>query len=81
MDIQAHAGETRRAFTHLRDWLANVSRRRSIPGAPLLLAAYDRFLTDKPVIAASLGFDPAEIPYVDYENMVTTWLLTARPAA
>ncbi|CAN5818730.1 hypothetical protein BH11PSE1_BH11PSE1_20570 [soil metagenome] len=79
MDIQAHASDTRRAFTCLRDWLANVSRRRSIPGAHLLLATYDRFLADKPIIAAGLGFDPADIPYVDYENMVTTWLLTARP--
>jgi hypothetical protein len=80
MDIADHEGNARRATVRARNWLANVSRRKSIPGPVLLLATYDRFLADKPEIANGLGFDPDAIPYIDYEGMVTAWLLRA-PAA
>lgn len=79
MDIRDHGGDPLRAMTHARDWLVNVSRRRNILGPRRLLDIYDRFLADKPAIADGLGFDPKRIAYVDYENMVTTWLLQAPP--
>jgi hypothetical protein len=74
MDIKDHGGDPRRAVQQTRDWLANVSRRK-IAGTTLMVAAYERFATDLPQIAVRLGFKPGAIPYVDFEGMVTTWLL------
>ncbi|MGH7024802.1 MAG: hypothetical protein ACREEB_14600 [Caulobacteraceae bacterium] len=75
MDIHDHGGDARRAVVHARDWLRNATRRKTIPGPIPLLSLYDRFMAEKPAIAAELGFDPSQIPYLDYESMVTDWLL------
>jgi len=80
MDIRDHDGDPDRAIDCTRNWLANVSRRK-ITAAKLVLDAHGRFLTDKPNIAAKLGFDPNRIPYIDFETIVTTWLLEAPPSA
>lgn len=77
MDIQAHNGEAIRAVTVIRNWLTNVSKRR-IPAAPLVVDAYHSFMAALPVIAAETGFDPSDIPYVDFEFLVTDWLLDAQ---
>lgn len=79
MDIHAHGGDARRAVNELRDWLANVSRRK-LPSGPRLLRVYDRFVAELPALAAALEFQPDRIPYVDFERIVVSWLVEA-PAA
>ena len=79
MDIHAHGGEPLRALGEVRDWLANVSR-RELPSAERVRRIYAAFLSDLPDLAAALEFNPAQIPYVDYERLVATWLVEA-PAA
>jgi hypothetical protein len=76
MDIHAHDGDAVRVVRTVRDWLANVSRRR-LPSANRVVALYETFLTALPAIADDFGFDPDEIPYVDFEAIVVDWLLTA----
>lgn len=76
MDIHAHGGEPRQAILEVRDWLANVSRRK-LPSGQRILRIYDQFLADLPALAATLDFDPDHIPYVDFERIVVTWLLDA----
>lgn len=76
MDIREHGADPRRAIVAVRNWLVSVSRRRIVAG-PLLVGAYERFLAELPTNATSAGFDPNSIPYVDFEFMVTDWLLTA----
>lgn len=78
MDVQAHERDVEKAIACVRNWLANVSR-RNLPSAKLVQRAYLEFLAQKPAVAAGLGFDVEAIPYVDYERMVTAWLLEARP--
>jgi hypothetical protein len=78
MDIADHGGDPLRAVERVRDWLANVSRRK-LNGPVNVTRAYRQFLAEKRGIAEGLGFDPARIPYVDYEGIVTAWLLSARP--
>ena len=80
MDIREHGANPQQAIVAVRNWLVSVSRRRIVAG-PLLVAAYDKFLAELPANAASAGFDPANIPYVDFEFMVTDWLLSAESAA
>ena len=79
MDIHAHSGEPGRALRETRDWLANVSR-RVLPSAERIAALYATFSADLPELAGELGFDPAAIPYVDYERIVVGWLLQAEGA-
>lgn len=74
MDIQDHGGEPARAIERVRDWLANVSRRKLV-GSQKLQRAYAQFRADLPAWADDLGFDPARIPYVDFERILVTWLL------
>lgn len=73
MDIADHGGEVGRVLARLRNWLANVSRRRLI-GAEALVDSYQRFQGQKAEAAARLGLDADRIPYVDFEFVVTDWL-------
>lgn len=73
MDIHEHGGDPVRAVRETRDWLANVSRRK-IDSADKVAQLYERFIADLPTIAASLDFDHAHIPYVDFERIVIGWL-------
>jgi hypothetical protein len=78
MDIHEHGGDAVRALRETRDWLANVSR-RSLPSADRVARLFGSFTVDLPALAAALEFDPADIPYVDFERMVVGWLLQATP--
>jgi hypothetical protein len=76
MDIHEHGGDPIRAARETRDWLANVSR-RALPSADRIARLYKTFLIDLPALAAQLEFDPADIPYVDFERIVVGWLVQA----
>lgn len=76
VDIHAHGGQIDAAIRELRDWLANVSRRK-LPSAQQIVRIHNQFRADLPAIAARLEFDPAAIPYVDYERIVVGWLVEA----
>lgn len=80
MDIHRHGGDAIEALRKTRDWLANVSRRQ-LPSADRVARLFEVFMADLPALAADLEFDPANIPYVDFERMIVGWLLTAGPPA
>jgi hypothetical protein len=79
VDIQEHGSDPLRAMAETRNWLANVSRRQ-LPSAGKLERLHSRFEADRIRIATDLGFGAARIPYVDFERIVTEWLLAAPPA-
>lgn len=76
IDIHAHEGQPERAITETRDWLRNVSRREKMPGGPKLVKLYREFLNVLPKLAEALDLDPATASYVDFERMLTQWLLS-----
>lgn len=76
MDIHEHGGDERRALRETRDWLANVSR-RVLPSGDRVARAYQAFLEDLPALAGELEFDVEDIPYVDFERIVVSWLVQA----
>lgn len=80
MDIHGHGGDAVNGLRETRDWLANVSR-RVLPSADRVARLFQSFMADLPTLAADLEFDPATVPYVDFERMVVGWLLTAEPPA
>ena len=76
IDIHDHGGDPMRAAREGRNWLANVSR-RILPSADRIVRIYEAFLDDIPALAAELEFDPDNIPYVDFERIVVSWLIKA----
>ena len=78
MDIHSHGGDPIRAVRETRSWLANVSR-RALPSADRVVRLYQGFQAELPDIARQFEFDPAAIPYVDFERIIAGWLLE-RPA-
>lgn len=73
MDIHEHGGEPQAAVRETRDWLANVSRRQ-IASGDRVARLHEQFIADLPALAAELEFNPAKIPYVDFERIVVGWL-------
>ena len=78
VDIKHHAAVPQNAIRATRDWLANVSRRQ-LPSANRILNIHGNFMGDLPELAAKLEFDVASMPYVDFERIVVSWLVSAPP--
>lgn len=78
MDIASHGGDPEIAVTKIRNWLANVSRRQLASGNRVV-TAYRNFTNDFPRICALQDFDLGSVPYIDFERIVTDWLLTGSP--
>lgn len=78
MDVTPHADDPRRMAECTRNWLATVSRRRSIPTAAQLLGSFDRFFAGLDDIAAEAELDAATIIYPDFERLVLHWVQAER---
>jgi hypothetical protein len=74
IDIHSHGGRPAGAIAQTRDWLANVSRRH-IPSSDRVIGPYRQFRRKLPAIADALQLDADNLPYVDYERIVVSWLV------
>lgn len=74
MDITAHGGKGREAARHVRNWLATVSGRKTIPSTSALLDSHDRFMTGLTQIAENAGLHADKLAYADYERLVIAWV-------
>ena len=79
MDISDHGGDPRRMVGHVRDWLATVLRRRSLPSTQAVLKSYDAFCLALPDIVIDSGLNPAELVYSDFERLVISWIKKVPP--
>ncbi|WP_299175800.1 hypothetical protein [uncultured Brevundimonas sp.] len=77
-DIQAHGNNVGELAATVRNWLMNVSR-RAMPGPADLHRAMADFFAERNDLAVTAGFDPASVPYADFERLVVGWL--TRPVA
>ncbi len=75
MDIHGHDNSPMQAVHETRDWLANVSRRQ-LPSGDQVTGIYQQFLDNLPTLTEELEFDSDNIPYVDFERIVVSWLTT-----
>ncbi len=73
IDIHSHGGDVLQAVREVREWLVNASRRRLMSSARLV-EQYEAFMADLPDMAHAEGFDPDNIPYVDFDYFVALWL-------
>jgi hypothetical protein len=77
-DIHSHKGEPKRAIAEVRNWLANVSKTKGLPGGADIAARYTRFIKDLPGICKKLKRRPKDLTFADFSEMVEIWLNAAR---
>lgn len=77
-DIHSHKGPPKRAISEVRNWLANVSKAKGLPGGAEIVARYGRFLKDLPRICRKLKRQPKDLTFADFSEVVEIWLKAAR---
>jgi hypothetical protein len=73
-DIQHHADNPKVAVKRVRDWLRTESGRSDIPGGSAMYKRYESFREDLPRICEELKLDLNELTFVDFSQIVATWL-------
>lgn len=81
-DITAHRGRPGDAIRIVRDWLSNATPQEfRMPGGGAILARFQLFQADLPIMCEALNVQPDELTYNDYVLQVEQWLkLNARVA-
>lgn len=77
-DIKAHTNSRLKAIRHVRDWLQSAPGKVAIPGGKRIWQKYLQFRRELPVIADEADLDSKQLTYIDYLQMVTTWLARNR---
>ena len=72
-DIEAHDGDLERVIARVRNWLRTVSRRKTIPGAMMIVNRYRAFEAALPGICARLTYDLDDLPFIDFCETVVEW--------
>ena len=73
-DIQQHSDDPKVAVKRVRDWLRTESGRSDIPGGSAIYKRYESFREDLPRICEELKLDLNELTFVDFSQIVATWL-------
>lgn len=73
-DIKAHNNTTSGLIAVLSGWLRQMSQRRTVPGPTVVLADYNSFNGDLPIMCEALQLLPEEVEYHDYVWMVREWM-------
>ncbi len=73
-DIQAHNRSPAKAIRRVRDWLQSAPGKTKIPGGAIIWKRYRQFRRELPVIAEETELDPSQLTFIDYLQLVTTWL-------
>jgi len=73
-DIQQHSDDPKVAVKRVRDWLRTESGRSDIPGGSAIYKRYESFRQDLPRICEELKLDLNELTFVDFSQIVATWL-------
>lgn len=77
-DIHVHRGQPKRAIAEVRDWLANASKTKGLPGGAEIAKRYVRFGNDLPDLCKNLKRQPNALTFADLSEMVEIWLKSAR---
>ncbi len=73
-DILAHHEDPKTLISQLRNWLRTVSRRTAIPGGEMIWTRFQQFHQDLPAICHRLHISVLELTFVDYRDIIATWL-------
>jgi hypothetical protein len=72
-DISCHEGRPEIAIRCVRDWLKDVSRRKSIPGANYIVDRFQRYEADLPKICGLLKYDAEALTFNDLWETMVEW--------
>ncbi len=75
-DITAHNNNPQDVVTVARNWLRNVSGRKTIPSGSIIWRHYQGFLSDLPRVAQQVELEVDELVFNDYTFLVAEWLKT-----
>ncbi|HEY9343225.1 MAG TPA: hypothetical protein VIQ23_16705, partial [Hanamia sp.] len=70
IDTKAHENKPEIIIRNIRDWLATVSKRNTIPGYNVILNEYKTFIEKLPEIVTRLGLNINDIPFNDFCQIV-----------
>lgn len=73
-DIKAHANSRTKAIRHVRDWLQSAPGKAAIPGGKRIWQKYLQFRRELPIIADEAELDSNQLTFIDYLQLVSTWL-------
>ncbi len=73
-DILAHHEDPKTLISQLRNWLRTVSKRTAIPGGAMIWSRFAQFQQDLPAICQRLHIGASELTFVDYRDIIATWL-------
>ena len=77
-DIRSHEGDAAVLIRHVRDWLNDASKRRTIPGGKEIASRYEQFSKDLPAMCDTTKVAPDEMTFNDFGAFVSEWLKKAR---
>jgi len=72
-DIHAHGGDPERAIVEVRNWLANRSRRKKLPGGAEIATRYRRFREDASRICGELKLAVNQLTFGDRCDVIGFW--------
>ena len=74
LDIQSHNGDPATALQIVRDWLMEVSGKRSLPGGSLIWREFKVFRKHLPAITNDLGLKVNDLTVRDFAYVVAKFL-------
>ena len=73
-DIRSHDNDPEEVIKHIRNWLNTASGRRTIPGGRVIIARWQQFEADLPVMCEKFSIEVDELTYNDRTNFISEWL-------
>jgi hypothetical protein len=73
-DIRAHGNSPRLVIRRVRDWLQAAPGNAAILGGAAIWTRYRRFRQELPIIAQEANLDPEQLTFIDYHQLVISWL-------
>lgn len=73
-DIQAHNDDPLVLITRVRNWLANATKRKTIPGAARVQARYRQFQAALPALCDEMALDQGDLLFNEYATVTSSWL-------
>ena len=73
-DVQAHNDDPLVLIARVRNWLANATKRKTIPGAARVQARYRQFQAALPALCEEMALDPGDLLFNEYATVTSSWL-------
>ena len=77
-EIHVHKGKPALTITEVRNWLANVSKTKGLPGGVEIAERYKRYVKDLRKIFNQIKHQPKALTLADFSETVEIWLKSAR---